>query len=65
MRIDATLTTKLLNLSFETCAPAWIRLVGLAEEVSVVVALGFIASVLRMLSQCLVSGVQTGWQFSS
>lgn len=39
--------------------------VGLAEEVSVVVAFGFMASLFLMFSQCFVSSVQTGLQFTS
>lgn len=39
--------------------------VGLAEEVRVVVALGFMASLFLMFSQCFASAVQAGRQFSS
>lgn len=41
------------------------RFSGLAVDVSVVVAFGFMASVLLVLNQRLYSSVKAGWQFSS
>jgi hypothetical protein len=59
------LTTRLLNLSFATCAPAWITPLGSNELIILVATLGFIASSFIVLKICLVSSVHTGKQFTS